>query len=605
MMLIGYKIPETYQTVFQDLANGLNVLSLQISSAEELNFVDEKKNKYLISFSDSSAEKKELRLKCGLNAKYIWCKFSETGKADIIFDPDSEPENFYLTVLKDDPAEFKRQMNRIIGQKENLSSGKDTERLYQRLSLIRELTQKTISLENECEIRSFLLKRLFDFYDANSCSFLNYNSEGVLELTSQVKKSGEYLGELHIPVENPEDYEECVQCNDPVINCKISTDSGTSFLCAPVMAENRAAGMVRINYNRESVDIAIDRTVLRIAADILGAAMMRQKSADQLKESEHRASTVDAIITINERGIINSFNQAAERLFEYKASEVTGKNVSVLMPAPYRQEHDEYIDHYKKTGERQIIGIGREVRGRRKSGSVFPMYLAVSEYYVNERRMFTGIIRDMTEERRLEQEVMRISEHERHRIGQDLHDGLGQMLSGHILKKLKKEEHALTEDMQEIADLIKEADEYSRGLARGLVKIDLDRGGFHAAIEKLVRQSERLFRITCTLNAPEEIEITEHNSAENVYRIIQEAINNAVKHGQSTKVTVNMVYQNKAVRITIQDNGTGFPRNWRHRRGLGVRIMEFRARLIGGHFEQRNRPGGGASISILLPEYTL
>ncbi len=156
--------------------------------------------------------------------------------------------------------------------------------------------------------------------------------------------------------------------------------------------------------------------------------------------------------------------------------------------------------------------------------------------------------------------------------------------------------------MQEISDLVKEADEYARGLARGLVKIDLDHGGFVAAIENLARQSEKLFRIECTVESESEIDIAERNRAEHLYRIVQEAINNAVKHGQASGVKVSMrLDTDGSLHVTIHDNGTGFPPNWRQNRGLGVRIMEFRARLIGGHFEQHNHTKGGAIIECTLP----
>jgi two-component system sensor kinase FixL len=108
------------------------------------------------------------------------------------------------------------------------------------------------------------------------------------------------------------------------------------------------------------------------------------------------AAAVDAIITIDEFGIVESLNPAAERLFGYGAAELIGRNVKVLMPDPYQGEHDSYLASYRTTGQKKIIGIGREVVGRRKSGDTFPMHLAVSELQLGNRRMFTGIARDMT-----------------------------------------------------------------------------------------------------------------------------------------------------------------------------------------------------------------
>jgi len=116
---------------------------------------------------------------------------------------------------------------------------------------------------------------------------------------------------------------------------------------------------------------------------------------------------LDGIITINEMGIIESFNRAAERIFGYAAAEVIGNNVKMLMPEPYHGEHDGYLHNYRNSRVKKIIGIGREVAGRRKDGSTFPMDLAVTEVPLGAERMFTGIVRDITERKQAMQEVSR------------------------------------------------------------------------------------------------------------------------------------------------------------------------------------------------------
>ena len=110
----------------------------------------------------------------------------------------------------------------------------------------------------------------------------------------------------------------------------------------------------------------------------------------------------DAMVVIDERGIMQSFSAAAERLFDYRPDEVLGKNVMMLMPSPYRENHDGYIDRYLRTGERRIIGIGRVVVGERKDGSTFPMELSVGEMRSGDQRFFTGFIRDLTERQQTE-----------------------------------------------------------------------------------------------------------------------------------------------------------------------------------------------------------
>jgi two-component system sensor kinase FixL len=136
----------------------------------------------------------------------------------------------------------------------------------------------------------------------------------------------------------------------------------------------------------------------------------REQIEDVLHKNEEEqfkvmiSTAVDGIITIGEQGIIERFNPAAERMFGYTEAEVVNKNVSMLMPSPYQEEHDGYLAHYMQTGEKKIIGTGREVVGLRKNGTTFPMDLAVGEMHKGERRIFTGVVRDITERKQAEEQ---------------------------------------------------------------------------------------------------------------------------------------------------------------------------------------------------------
>ncbi len=121
------------------------------------------------------------------------------------------------------------------------------------------------------------------------------------------------------------------------------------------------------------------------------------------------ATAIDGIITIDQNGIIESYNRAARKLFQYTTEEVIGQNVKMLMPAPHRQRHDEYLSNYVKTRRPKIIGVGREVDGQRKDGTTFPMRLAVSEVKLNNRIIFTGIVHDLTEVKNAQSEILRLN----------------------------------------------------------------------------------------------------------------------------------------------------------------------------------------------------
>ena len=148
----------------------------------------------------------------------------------------------------------------------------------------------------------------------------------------------------------------------------------------------------------------------KIYVGIIHDLTERKKSDAALIEREARLSSIlatgpDAIVTIDEIGRIESFNTAAERLFGYSETDILGQNVKILMPSPYREEHDGYLARYRTSGEKRIIGIGRVVVGQRRDGSTFPLEPAVGEVWVGKRRLFTGFIRDITERQGTEQRL--------------------------------------------------------------------------------------------------------------------------------------------------------------------------------------------------------
>jgi len=338
----------------------------------------------------------------------------------------------------------------------------------------------------------------------------------------------------------------------------------------------------------------------------------RRQAASDLRDSAERLraileTAVEGIITIDERGIIESFNLAAERIFGYKAKEVIGRNVSLLMPSPHREQHDTYLGNYLRTGHAKIIGIGREIVARRKNGTVFPMDLSVSEVRLADRRLFTGFIRDITERKRLEKEILDISEREQRRIGQDLHDGLCQHLAGIELmsqvleQKLARRSKAAAARAGDIAKNVRDAISHTRLLARGLSPVTLESEGLMSALQELALNTEKIFHVACRFDCHPPVPVSDYPAATHLFRLAQEAVSNALKHGKAKRILIRLKEERGRLALSIIDNGSGFPTQIPKSKGMGLRIMQSRAGMIGGTLAIERNAVGGTSVTVAAP----
>jgi len=215
-------------------------------------------------------------------------------------------------------------------------------------------------------------------------------------------------------------------------------------------------------------------------------------------------------------------------------------------------------------------------------------------------------VRDITVRRRLEHETLRTSEHERRRVGQDLHDGLGQMLtgisliSGNIARRLTLEGHSMGDELVEMTDLIRDADRLSRNIARGLVPVEMEGEGMSAALSALCDNARKFFSVECEYSEEGDVSVKDGGAASNLYRIAQECVSNVVKHGRATKIDVSLVGKGSGLTLKVTDNGVGFPDELKKDRGMGVDIMRHRARVINARLDISRAQEGGTVVTCVL-----
>lgn len=217
------------------------------------------------------------------------------------------------------------------------------------------------------------------------------------------------------------------------------------------------------------------------------------------------------------------------------------------------------------------------------------------------------VLRDVTDRRRLEKEILEISHREQQRIGQDLHDSLGQHLTGiSFLSKalqLSLERKALPESAQagEIAQLVVQTLGHTRNIARGLFPMELETSGLLIpALTELVTTTEKIFRVVCSIDAQPGFDVRHPRVSTELFRITQEAISNAIKHGKARKISVRLQSLGTSARLTIHDNGVGVPSAGKSG-GLGLRIMSFRASRIGGQLGTSTSETGGTVVTCDFP----
>ena len=380
---------------------------------------------------------------------------------------------------------------------------------------------------------------------------------------------------------------------------------------------------------------ADDRQDLRELADWLQDELRQirvHEAADLFRRQEARLkaildTVVDAIITIDDRGVIETANPAAERLFGYALAELAGRNVSCLMPAPYRDEHDGYLKRYLDTRVPRVIGIGREVVGMRKDGTVFPMELAVSETLVNGRRSFTGIVRDITERKRLERmksEFVSTVSHELRTPLTSIRGSLGLIVGGavgELPEKAKGLAQIACNNSDRLVRLINDI--------LDIEKIESGRMNFSLRPVLLEQVAQEAVHANEGFGREHGIAITLDNTLpgakvladpDRLNQVITNLISNAAKFSpKGETVRVSLATHEDGVRLSVADRGPGIPEEFRARifekfsqsdssdtrkvggTGLGLSISKAIVERFGGELSFDSERGAGTVFHVDLP----
>ena len=337
----------------------------------------------------------------------------------------------------------------------------------------------------------------------------------------------------------------------------------------------------------------VPQGLVGVLQDITG----RRESERRLRQSEEllrstTANTADTLFLVDTTLRVRFINRGVHGL---SIAQIIGSDVAVLIPEPARMPVEEKLRRILATGETDTYEFESYGDGQIK-------YFENHAVLVREDGIGTGIsisMRDITDRKRLEQEILDASGRERQSIGRDLHDGLGQELTGVALMlrglatRIQSRCPDVVGNVNEVVALVNQSIDTARALARGLLPVRAETGGIAAALKALALRDRDLYDLVVTFRDEVASDFAlDETSASHLYRIAQEALTNAARHGHATKVDMELCASASAFTLRIADDGKGFPKA-QVATGMGLKIMRYRAGMIGASFEiEANEPHG-------------
>lgn len=333
-------------------------------------------------------------------------------------------------------------------------------------------------------------------------------------------------------------------------------------------------------------------------------------AAMHLRETQARMFELlhEGVVVIDIENRIRMANPAFERMFGFTAGSAIGTSIDDVIAQPQGVGRDRLSQQLSgMTGESPGL-TPVEFKCRRRDGTVFDAACVATLTHVDGATHRLAVITDVTERRGLEREILEIAGREQLRIGSDLHDGLGQDLTGvalmlrSVVAQLRKENSSARADVEDIISLVNGAIESTRAMARGLAPVGADRGGLIAGLQSMAVRGMERYGVRAHFNTSLREPLTlDDGAATHLYRIAQEAFTNAIRHGRVTQVTIDLATAEGTLTLSVQDNGRGFDERNASNNGLGLKLMRYRAQMLGGDVTISNNKGGGVIVRCTCP----
>ena len=318
----------------------------------------------------------------------------------------------------------------------------------------------------------------------------------------------------------------------------------------------------------------------------------------------------DASVIVDTSGRIVAANEEVESLLGYASDELLGEHVEILVPEAVRGLHATYREGYVTAPEKRPMGIGRELFARRRDGFEVPVEIGLSPIETDHGRYVLAVIHDISERRRLRAfgaGVLQGAEEERQRIARELHDDTAQTLAALVLRlqmaRRSRDRATRERHLRELHDEIHRASAGVRRILRGLRPPLLEESGLVAALRSHVKGTLAETRIEYSFDAEDVEHLLSRDAKLALYRIVQEAVSNVIRHAHATHLGIRLGVVDGEVRLAVSDDGTGFDPDRRptSARGLGIVGIRERAAILGGRANVRSEPGRGTDIEVSAP----